>query len=326
MAYINSELTDEKMELVKNWINKTEENKNHFSELEKTWKMSGSIEPKPVVVDVDKAWNSVFKQIEPQQKVIDINRKKSSITLKYILAVAAMLVVVFTVFKLSNSTELENVNLLAEHTILTETLDDGSIITLNENSMLSYPENFSKTERRVNLKGEAFFDIERNEKKPFIIDLPHNQYVKVLGTSFNIKALDNDSLTTVYVSTGKVEFGDKSNKIILVAGETGVINNKTNAVYKMTDSYSDLKNRYWQNQYLNFKGENLSEVITVLNDIFEDQTIIECQSTNELAISSTFDHKSLDYILDVITQTNELDLQIDNSGEIVQYTISCNED
>ncbi len=325
MSYINSELSAERVKVVDVWISASEENKNHYLELKKTWELTGTLKPKPVLVNVDKAWQNVFQKIEPQVKVIQLTKHNSNTTFKYIMAVAAMLVVIFSVYQFSSNTSVENINLLADNEMLSETLSDGSEITLNENSILSYTKGFTEDERRVNLKGEAFFDIERNEEKPFIIELPHDQYVKVLGTSFNIKAVDNDSLTTVYVSTGIVEFGHEQSKIILVAGETGVINNKTLAVYKVTNKYSEIKERYWQNQILNFEGDNLKEVVNLMNEIFEAQTVIECESTQNLAISSRFKHKSLEYILKVIAETNELTIKIDKTKSLKTYIISCNE-
>jgi ferric-dicitrate binding protein FerR (iron transport regulator) len=325
MSYINSELSGEIIKEVEAWITASEGNKSHYSKLKKTWELLGNINPKPVFVNIDKAWGNVLQQIESEDKVIQLPKQNSKVIFKYVMAAAAIVVALFSVYQFSNDVGLGNVNVLAKHSKVSETLSDGSEITLNENSMLSYTDGFTEHERRVNLKGEAFFDIERNENKPFIIDLPHHQYVKVLGTSFNIKALDNDSLTTVYVSTGTVEFGDEESKLILVAGETGIINNKTLAVYKVTDKYAETKERYWQNQLFKFEGDNLEEVVSLMNTVFEVQTVIECESTQNLAISSTFEHKSLEYILNVIAETNELAIKTDTTAALKTYIISCNE-
>ena len=326
MAYINKELTIEKQTDVEQWLKESEENKSVFDNLKKTWDMTGELTPEPVLVDTNKAWNTVFSKITPSDNVININTKKPNQTFKYILAVAAMLAIIFMAFKFTDGDNNGNINLAANNSILSETLADGSKITLNENSSLSYPEEFTTNERRVNLKGEAFFNIKRNEEKPFIIELANSQYVKVLGTSFNIKANDSDSLTTVYVSTGKVEFGNDKDKTTLIAGETGVINNKTKKVYKIIDKHSELKERYWQNQYLSFKGEKLKEVVHVLNEIFDTEIIINCEATRDMKISASFKNNTLEYILEVISQTNELSIKQDKSKIKNTYSISCNED
>ncbi|RYF98834.1 MAG: FecR family protein, partial [Chitinophagaceae bacterium] len=70
---------------------------------------------------------------------------------------------------------------------------------------VQYPASFSGNTREVYLNGEAFFDIAKNPSKPFIIHLS-NGTVRVLGTSFNIKAYDNEPVVETSVATGKVAF------------------------------------------------------------------------------------------------------------------------
>lgn len=84
-------------------------------------------------------------------------------------------------------------------------LADGSKIWLNADSKVQYPALFTGNTREVYLNGEAFFDIAKNPAKPFIIHLS-NGTVRVLGTSFNIKAYDNEPVVETSVSTGKVAF------------------------------------------------------------------------------------------------------------------------
>lgn len=86
---------------------------------------------------------------------------------------------------------------------LTVELKDGSKIILQANSEISFDENFSGAKREVFLQGEAFFDVKRDEQRPFLV-YSKELVTKVLGTSFNIKAYDIDKEITVAVKTGKV--------------------------------------------------------------------------------------------------------------------------
>jgi len=96
---------------------------------------------------------------------------------------------------------------LRTHTI---TLDDGSKITLGPNSVIRYPEHFS-IERKVFLTGEAFFDVARNPEKPFSVHT-HELVTQVLGTSFTIRAYEQEKNIRVSVRTGKVSvFSEKFN-------------------------------------------------------------------------------------------------------------------
>jgi ferric-dicitrate binding protein FerR (iron transport regulator) len=91
----------------------------------------------------------------------------------------------------------------------TITLPEGSKIWLNADSKLSYPVAFNDKTREVYLRGEAFFDIRKNPDKPFIIHLA-NGTIHVLGTSFNVRAYDDEDKIETSVSTGKVAFIPKS--------------------------------------------------------------------------------------------------------------------
>jgi transmembrane sensor len=82
-------------------------------------------------------------------------------------------------------------------------LEDGSVVSLAKNSRLTYPKKFGSKERVVQLKGEAFFDVAKNPEHPFLI-YANETITKVLGTSFRIRAFQNDPKVIVSVTTGKV--------------------------------------------------------------------------------------------------------------------------
>lgn len=82
-------------------------------------------------------------------------------------------------------------------------LEDGTVIALKPNSSIEYPESFANDERRVLLKGEAFFDVSKDKDRPFIISTSQLR-VKVLGTSFNVVAYEGAKEVSVAVKTGRV--------------------------------------------------------------------------------------------------------------------------
>lgn len=82
-------------------------------------------------------------------------------------------------------------------------LGDGSVVTLRPKSRLSYPEKFTGANRTVYLNGEAFFDVVKNPARPFLI-YANRTVTKVLGTSFLVRAFDDEKVITVTVRTGRV--------------------------------------------------------------------------------------------------------------------------
>lgn len=129
--------------------------------------------------------------------------------------------------------------------VATEMLPDGSTATLNSNSSLSYSEKDWEGNRKLNLKGEAFFEVEKGSR--FVVNTAFGE-VAVLGTSFNVYARDGQ--LDVICMTGKVSVKnlDKSISKIIVAGERVTLDNGTLLV-KNTVDRSDWKNKkiYYDN-------------------------------------------------------------------------------
>jgi transmembrane sensor len=118
-------------------------------------------------------------------------------------------------------------------------LPDNSIVYLNVNSKLSYPEKFASYERKLTLEGEAYFDVKPDDKIPFVV-LCQNSLTRVVGTTFNIKGYNPAKEVEVIVLSGMVEFSANSYsnevpKILLAAGDVGVY-------YPMQESVSKFKN------------------------------------------------------------------------------------
>jgi len=107
------------------------------------------------------------------------------------------------------------------------TLADGTVVTLNSSTTLKFPENFTGKTREVYLDGEAYFDVHKDHEHPFIIHT-NKMNVRVLGTSFNVKAYRNEQASETTLIRGSVEvtLNDRpSDRIILKPKEKLVVQN-----------------------------------------------------------------------------------------------------
>ncbi len=322
MAYINGELNIDEKKLVNKWLDGSEENRNHFENLSKTWEVSGKLKLKPVSVNTDDAWLRVKKEIE-SAKVIPIGKKKNN-TVKIALSIAASLAIILIAYTFWDK-PVNQIELMASNTVIEKTLADGSEITINKNSQIVYPEKFDKNERRIKLKGEAFFDIERDTANPFIIDLPDNFYVKVLGTSFTVNTNDDNNSKTVFVKSGKVEFGNSDNKLILVANEKAIFHADSKTFEKIEKRTDKAEELYWINEQLVFEGEKLTDIIDVLNAIFPEEISLNCDPAADYPIVSNHQQEDLEAILEVICLVHDLTLTKVKKAGKVKFTISCND-
>ncbi len=320
MAYINKELSDEHMGMVDHWLTLSDDNQEEMDKLKKIWDGSKLVAVTPVTVDTESALKNVLSQIDTsEEKVIPI--EKPTNFRRIFLSAAAIMIALIGVVGLLNyiNGSVEQMSLTASSGILESELPDGTSVSLNENATLKYQSEFSSNERRVALEGEAFFDVERNEEKPFIIDLHHESYVKVLGTSFNIDADDKKEFTTVYVKSGKVEFGTEKDQVTLNAGETGVMNNLTGEVERRVNESEEMKSIYWKTQELDFDDIKLSETIEILEDVFEVKIDLNCIEKGDDRLVSHHKDETLDEILNVIATVLDLDL----IQTRVSYQLNC---
>ena len=248
--------------------------------------------------DSDNAWCNVKNRLTGNQENTSKLKIKKSSPFKIFMRVAASIIILLGIGLLSQTTYTK---LYPNKTFVCEAgeanksikLNDGSIITLNANSKLIYPREFSKNERRVKLIGEAFFDIAKNPNKAFIINAK-NAEVKVLGTSFNINAATNK--VEVLVKTGKVQFSSinkPGNKLILSSGDFASLRESNlEKIVSRDDNYLS-----WKTRQMIFRNTKLQEVAKVLNRTYQVQIHFKDTELKNLALTTTFDHEPLDDIL-----------------------------
>lgn len=327
MAYLNKELSNEEMLQVDRWLIQSSDNMDLLNDVRSAWKMTGTLEPNPVQVDTNQAWNKVLGQINTSgQKVIPIQSAQPKRRMLFAVAAAVIaLVGVSTVFLFQDGGNSGKLELTAQNEVINERLSDGTDVTLNANSVLAYPPEFDENERRVELKGEAFFDVERNEEKPFVIDLPNEFYVKVLGTSFNIKAIDGSESTEVFVNSGKVEFGSESDKIILTAGEKGIMDNATGKVEKISNEVEAMKEMFWMDQYMEFRGKSVSQIVETLNELYTDKVVLNCIEQSEKILNTTLRQESLEEFLENLASTANLKVNKETSESGTIFYLDCHD-
>ena len=146
-------------------------------------------------------------------------------------------------------------------------LPDQTKVWLNAASSLKYPTHFSGKERRVEIKGEAYFEVAKNAAMPFYVDIDSTTTVRVLGTHFNINAYDNESSIKTTLLEGKVlvksDVGSKKydaqNSVILKPGQQAVL--AGHSLLTIDQSPNIEKVMAWKNGVFNFEEATLQEVM-----------------------------------------------------------------
>jgi transmembrane sensor len=200
-------------------------------------------------------------------------------------------------------------------------LSDGSKIWLNADSKIKYPEVFAGNTREVYLNGEAFFDVAKNPSKPFIIHLA-NGTVRVLGTSFNVRAYDNEKVVETSVATGKVAFipkyqsrGQKLDTLFITP------NNKVR--YSLEQDQANLlptaaaEDKAWTEGRLIFKAMTLEEIAVELERYFGKKVTFVDEGSKNYRLTGSFQNNSLDEIMYYLSKTKDFKYKITNSELLI---------
>lgn len=199
-------------------------------------------------------------------------------------------------------------------------MPDGSTVQLNENSQLSYINNFVNN-RQLILRGEAFFDVVRDEAHPFSIE-SEKTMTTVLGTSFNIRAYPNEAFVEVYVATGKVSFSENlghQTPLLLEKENTGTLNKKDWTLQKENTTQSNAL--AWRSKTLIFEDAPLQNVIADLNRCYGKPIVVQNDKLNNCRFKGTFEQaqlkeilQALEFALDITTEKQDETYLLQGAG------------
>lgn len=216
----------------------------------------------------------IFKRVERQirqKKIRKIFYQSAAIVIPFLLIVSAF-------FYFNNQLDMFGKTDYAEIYVpkgeqMNLIFQDGSRASLNSDTKIRYPKKFGVHSRKVYLQGEAYFHVAENKHRPFIVHAAKT-YVKVLGTSFNVKAYNDDPMVSVVLDKGKVEFDTHYNEYALRPGQQAIFDKITGQT-TITPLNQPLQQSLWRSDVLNFKDTPMEEVLKLLNRKFDVPFTIE---------------------------------------------------
>lgn len=194
-------------------------------------------------------------------------------------------------------------------------LADGTKIYMNSESALRFPVSFAGDKREVWLSGEAYFEVMRNEKQPFIVHMDQVD-VKVLGTSFNIMAYQNERDMEVTLVQGKVEVSTSLQHEILLPGNQMQVNNST---VRMTSRKVDV-NQYvaWKEGILRFDDMPLGQLVNRLSRWYDITFEFRREDLKQRLFSGGFrKYEQLERILNMIQEINDVTFEVVDNKVII---------
>jgi transmembrane sensor len=136
-------------------------------------------------------------------------------------------------------------------------LSDGTKVWLNAASSLKYPATFSGSERKVELIGEAYFEVAKNKNMPFKVSL-NNMDIEVLGTHFNVNAYADEPEVTTTLLEGAVKLSNAGRHSMLKPGQQARMGRQNNFDIQAVNTDEAVA---WKNGYFIFDNENIQQIM-----------------------------------------------------------------
>lgn len=267
IRFLDGTATDEEKTSLLSWLEQSEDNQNDFSELRDLWVLGNTKAADHIKIEV--ALDQFKKQIQVTdtelQKKKFFFRKQLNIYFR-VAAIFLMLLSVGGTFyywgshSVTEQLVIMNKLLTADGSKGRFILPDSTIVWLNSNSVLEYPETFTASAREVRLSGEAYFEVRRNEEHPFCVHAGEMD-VEVLGTHFIVGNYHRKSKVETVLVEGSVKVtGCKMNhSVVLIPGQLISYDKKNEHIDVQIVNTADYIS--WIQNELVFDNDKLADII-----------------------------------------------------------------
>ena len=328
---LSGEATAEELKEVENMLSVEPEAASRSKLIEQYWNQHENANQ----FFVEEAFEKIVNRLEVPEPVPVVEMHTSGKrSIKRILQVAAGAAVVILIAGLFHFKKWDDRNskLTAEQPVLIKqespkgikralTLADGTKIWLNADSKIRYPGEFTGTTREVYLNGEAFFDVAKNASMPFIIHLS-NGTVRVLGTSFNVRAYDNEKIIETSVASGSVAFIPKYEKskkkqdTVFLSPDNKVryLFTKEEVIIETTDSRED---KAWIAGKMAFKGFTFEEIAIELERAFGKKIVFVSDAVRSYRLTGSFQDNSLEEIFFYLRKSKAFNYKITEAEVLI---------
>lgn len=314
VRYLKGECSEDEQRHVEEWLQHPD-HRQSYDKLKKIWDTSGNLYEN-YMPQTDKAWAAIEGKIARQGKPIPL--------WSWVGRVAAVLLVAFGIgwylvtyeVQKSGSAYAAWSEFATQSGIDSLVLSDGTAIWLNHGSVLKFPEEFTGSERKVYLSGEAFFDVAKDINHPFIVETDSTT-TRVLGTSFTIRTDQGKAGITVF--SGKVAFAETvnpTNSTDLEPGEKALFDHPNKPISKSKESDPNVLS--WKTGVLVFQNTALTNVTDRLTRHYRQEVSIDAPDAENLYLTVRFERQSLEEVLEVICMTLDLTHERTANGYVLK--------
>jgi transmembrane sensor len=315
LKYLQGKSTEEENLFLYQWVKDSSENKKHLFAEKDIWDTYG--------LRSNRKEYDIYPELELLKKRIGPNKPKSIFLLMQVLRVAAMFVVVFGLGWASRfipfpgnkqSVEVTMQEIFVPKGQVNQVfLADGTRIWINSETRLIAPSVFDTKERVVKLSGEAFFEVAKDIKRPFRVEV-NGQQIEVLGTSFNVRAYANSDEIETTLENGSIRLYTGKQNTILKPGEQSLFDKKSNNI--LISKVDPANFSSWKDGRYEFHNKDLIEVFKVVERWYDVEITADEAYFKEMHFSGVIKrNKDAKHFMDMLNHTVPIQYKM-NSDKI----------
>lgn len=317
-TYLTEGLDENKLSDLKAWIAASTENEKYLALQREIWFSAVSREAASIY-NKGKAFDTFKERVHSQKKKQKVTRKqfRLSILWRY-AAVVALIIAVGCLSYWRGEVNVKETfaDISVEAPLGSKTklyLPDGTLVWLNAGSRMTYSQGFGFDNRKVQLEGEGYFEVKRNEKIPFFV-MTKDLQLQVLGTKFNFRDYPEDHEVVVSLMEGKVELNNmlkKGKEAFLIPNERAILN-KSNGLMTV-ESVTASNASQWTDGSLFFDEELLPDIVKELERSYNVKIHIANDSLNNFRFYGNFVRReqSIQEVLDALASTEKIHYKIE---------------
>ena len=307
---------------VKSWCREHEDNLKYFIQTKEVFDRAAAFKVQ-ISFDTDKAWLKVREEL--RRKKGNPPATTRSINFWPAVRIAAGLALLISagvwVFIEMQPADPVLVKVVADTTTAQDTLPDGTTAFLNKKSSITFALDKKTGTRKVELRGEGFFEVKHEEDRPFVIEAEET-LVKDLGTAFNVKAYPGEDTVEVVVQSGVVQFYTADDPgIDLTAGETGIYSKRKKSFTRLIRA--DTNVFAYKTGVFAFHSTDLRSVVERINEVYDSKISLDNDKIGNCRLTVSFNNEELNTIVDVIAETFALQVERKSQKEIILKGTGC---
>lgn len=316
--YLTEGLDKNALDELKTWIAASAENQQYFIRQREIWFSAVSREAASVY-DKDKAFENFRNRVESQKEIQSTSRRGFSLSALWrYAAVVAIIIAVGCISYWQGEVNVKDTfaDISVEAPLGSKTklyLPDGTLVWLNAGSRMTYSQGFGVDNRKVELEGEGYFEVKRNEKIPFFVKTKDLQ-LQVLGTKFNFRDYPEDHEVVVSLLEGKVGLNNllREEKEAVLSPDERAVLNKANGLLTV-ESVTASNASQWTDGYLFFDEELLPDIAKELERSYNVNIHIANDSLKTFRFYGNFVRReqNIREVLEALASTEKMQYKIE---------------